>query len=202
MSEQFWWFLARASGIVAWAVLAGAVACGLVLATRLIAGREVRRWLVDMHRFLGGLGLAFTVVHLAALVADNYVHFDLADLLVPMASEWRPVPVALGVVAFWFLVAVELSSLAMRRLPRRVWRTIHFGSYGSFGLATAHGLSAGTDLGSTAAIAATFATVGIIVLLFLVRLLTARRARRRARRRIGVRAVAPTGRGRALTNAR
>ena len=201
MSEQFWWFLARASGIVAWVVLAGAVACGLVLATRLVSGREIRRWLVDMHRFLGGLGLSFTFVHLAALVADNYVHFDLADLLVPMASEWRPGPVAFGVVAFWFLVAVEVSSLAMRRLPRRLWRTIHLGSYASFGLATAHGLTAGTDLGSTAAVAATYATVGLVVVLLATRLVAARRARRRARRRIPAAVSLAAGRDRRLTNA-
>ncbi len=182
MNEQFWWFLARASGIVAWVVLGLAVVFGLVLATRLVAGRHVRRWVVDMHRFLGGLGITFTLVHLAALVADNYVHFDLADLLVPMASEWRPLPVALGVVAFWFLLAVQVSSLAMRRLPRRVWRTIHLASYGSFGLATAHGLAAGTDVDGTAARATTITAVAVVVLLLGARIATARRVGRRARR--------------------
>ncbi len=201
MSEQFWWFLARATGIVAWAALALAVVFGLVLATRLVAGRHVRRWVVDMHRFLGGLGVAFTVVHLGALVADSYVHFDLADLLVPMASEWRPVPVALGVVALWLLVAVELSSLAVRHLSRRVWRTIHLGSYGSFCFATAHGLTAGTDVDNAAVVPATITTIAVVVVLLAARIATARRVKRRSRRIQATAARRPTERDRPLTDA-
>jgi hypothetical protein len=59
----------------------------------------------------------FVGLHVAALVADSYARFTLADLAVPLASGWRPRALALGVVATWLLVAVELTSLAMRRLP-------------------------------------------------------------------------------------
>ena len=57
---------------------------------------------------LGGLAVMFTAIHLAALVADSYVHFGLADLTVPFASSWQPGAVALGVVAMWLLLAVEV----------------------------------------------------------------------------------------------
>ncbi|MEM9034960.1 MAG: ferric reductase-like transmembrane domain-containing protein [Actinomycetota bacterium] len=192
VDDQFWWFLARSSGIVAWALLTLGVLCGVLLAARALSGRPTRRWLLDMHRFLGGLGVTFTVVHLSALVADNYVHFDLADLLIPMASEWRPVPVTYGVVAFWLLIAVHLSSLAMRRLPRRAWRTIHVGSYVSFGFATAHGITAGTDLGSIEALAAIWVCVGLVALFFLWRIVVGIRSGRRSRRRRAAARRAPS----------
>jgi DMSO/TMAO reductase YedYZ heme-binding membrane subunit len=51
----------------------------------------------------------------------------------------------LGVVALWMLVAVELTSLAVRRLPRKLWRAIHLTSYGVFWLASLHAAFAGTD---------------------------------------------------------
>ena len=63
----------------------------------------------------------------------------------PFASSWKPGAVALGVVAAWSLVAVELTSLAMRRLPRRIWRGIHLVSYLTFWLTSLHAALAGTD---------------------------------------------------------
>ncbi len=145
MNEKLWWYIARSSGIVAWALVAAAVIWGLLLTTRLLGGRPAPKWLLDLHRFLGGLAVIFTGIHLAGLVADTYTHFGLADLLVPLASAWKPIPVALGVVALYLLVAVELTSLAMRRMPRRWWRWVHTTSFGSFWLATIHGVTAGTD---------------------------------------------------------
>jgi hypothetical protein len=43
------------------------------------------------------------------------------------------------------MVAIELTSLAMRRLPRRLWRWVHMTSFLLAVSATVHGLTAGTD---------------------------------------------------------
>jgi sulfoxide reductase heme-binding subunit YedZ len=145
MSEQFWWYLARSSGIVAWLMLTAAVIWGIVLSTKAFPEHRRPAWLLDLHRWLGGLTLAFLAIHLGALVADNYLQFDLADLTIPFASEWEPGAVALGVIALWLLVAIELTSLAKRRLPKRVWRGIHLTSYAVFWLTSIHAALAGTD---------------------------------------------------------
>jgi DMSO/TMAO reductase YedYZ heme-binding membrane subunit len=91
------------------------------------------------------LTVSFVAIHLIALVADSYVHFTLIDLAVPFASDWKPGAVALGVIATWLLVAVELTSLAMRRLPKRIWRAIHLSSYAVFWLTSIHAALTGTD---------------------------------------------------------
>jgi DMSO/TMAO reductase YedYZ heme-binding membrane subunit len=145
MNPQFWWFLTRASGIVAWLMLTASVIWGIVLSTKAFPESRRPAWLLDLHRWLGGLTVSFVVIHLVALVADSYVQFDLVDLMVPFASAWKPLAVALGVVAMWLLVAVEATSLAMRRLPRKVWRAIHFSSYAVFLLASLHAAFAGSD---------------------------------------------------------
>ena len=119
MNEQVWWYLTRASGIVAWLMLTASVIWGIVLSTKAFPEHRRPAWLLDLHRWLGGLAVSFTAIHLGALVADSYVHFGLADLTVPFSSQWKPGAVALGVVAMWLLVAVEATSLAMKRLPRR-----------------------------------------------------------------------------------
>jgi predicted ferric reductase len=98
-----------------------------------------------MHRWLGGTALAFTGVHVVALLADQYVHFGLNEIVIPFASHWHPVAVAWGVVAAYLLLAVELTSLARPHLPQRVWRRVHAASFVLFVMATIHGLSVGTD---------------------------------------------------------
>jgi methionine sulfoxide reductase heme-binding subunit len=145
MNPQFWWYVARASGIVAWLMLTASVIWGVILSTKAFPEHRRPAWLLDLHRWLGGLTVCFVAVHLGALVADNYTHFDLSDLAIPFASDWKPGAVALGVIAAWLLAAVELTSLAIKRLPKRVWRSIHLTSYAVFWLTSIHAALAGTD---------------------------------------------------------
>jgi len=180
MSEKLWWYMARSSGVVAWALVAAAVIWGLLLTTRLLGGRTAPRWLLDLHRFLGGLAVSFTAIHLIGLVADTYTHFGPSELLVPLASAWKPWPVALGVVAMYLLAAVEVTSLVMKRLPRRFWRWVHLTSFGSFWLATIHGVTAGTDT-KNPVLWVSYLVVGAVVLFLTVFRVLADRTTKAAR---------------------
>ncbi|MDH5237358.1 MAG: ferric reductase-like transmembrane domain-containing protein, partial [Acidimicrobiia bacterium] len=144
MSPQIWWYVARAAGVIAWLLLTASVLWGILLPAKVV-DRLRPAWILDLHRWLAGLTVGFVVVHLGALVADTYIHFDLVDLAIPFVADWKPIPVALGVLATWLLVIVELTSLAMKRLPRRTWHRIHLASYLTFFLASLHGTLAGTD---------------------------------------------------------
>jgi DMSO/TMAO reductase YedYZ heme-binding membrane subunit len=145
MNPQLWWYVARATGVVAWMAAVGAVLVGLALSSR-IGGKQVPpAWLLGLHRHLGALTAGFTAAHVVALIADSYVHFDLVDVLVPMASGWRQGAVAWGVVGMWLLAAVEVSSLLKRRLRAKTWRAIHLTSYLAAVAATTHMAAAGTD---------------------------------------------------------
>lgn len=145
MNERLWWYVARSSGLVAWVLLAASTLWGLALTTRAFSGRAAPRWLLDLHRFLGGLSVVFVAVHLTGIVADTFVHFGPADVLVPLASAWHPLWVAWGIVALYLLVAVEVTSLLRPRLPYRLWKGVHALSFLLFVTATVHGLVAGTD---------------------------------------------------------
>ena len=145
MNEQVWWYVARASGLVAWLLAIASILWGLALSTRALGKRPRAPWLLDLHRFLGGATIVLTLVHVGALIADSYVTFDVVDVLVPWASEWRTTAVAWGVIAFWLLVAIQVTSLFTKRLPKRIWRGVHLSSYVVAILATVHGLAAGAD---------------------------------------------------------
>lgn len=176
MSSQVWWFVARSSGIVAWALLSLSVCWGLFISTKAVAKASSPAWLLDLHRFLGGLAVSFTVVHLVGLWADSYVEFGLAELFVPMASEWKPGAVAWGIVALYLLIAVEVTSLAIHRMPRRVWRTVHQLSLPLWAMATYHGIAAGTDADHELFRLAALAVVNVVAFLAVVLILAARRS--------------------------
>jgi DMSO/TMAO reductase YedYZ heme-binding membrane subunit len=150
MSSLLPWYIDRAAGLVSWTILTASVVWGLSISTKTnVPGRRPRpNWMLDLHRFLGGLATIFTLVHVAAILVDSYIHFDLVSVLVPFASTWRPVAVAWGVAGLYLLMAVELTSLARKHLSKRVWRMTHFASFPLFVVATVHGLTAGTDAGT------------------------------------------------------
>jgi hypothetical protein len=83
----------------------------------------------------------------------------------------------------YLLVAVEVTSLAMRRLPRRLWRLVHLSGYILFWASLVHGATAGTDSGHPAYLGAVTAGIGVVALLTGYRVVTIRRRRTAARRR-------------------
>jgi len=176
MSTQVWWFVARSSGIVAWALLSLSVCWGLFLSTKAVAKAATPAPLLDLHRHLGGLAVVFTAMHLVGLVADSYVTFGWVEILVPMASTWKTGAVAFGVVGMYLLVAVEVSSLAKRWLPNGLWRWVHRSSFVLYFVATYHGIAAGTDHTNQWFRLAALASVNVVMFLTIVVILKARRA--------------------------
>jgi predicted ferric reductase len=165
-----WWYVTRASGLVAWGLLTMTMVWGLLLSTKVFGRKPSPAWLLDLHRFAGAATTLFTLVHVAGILADSYVNFDLTDTLVPFASSWNPLAVALGIVGLYLLVAVELTSLLRRHLPNRIWRRVHYASFPLFITATMHGISAGTDAGTTIAVLVGMTAMGVVGLLVALRI--------------------------------
>jgi len=179
VSEQLWWYVARSGGIVALALATLSVVWGLALSTKITDGKPRPAWLLDLHRMLGGASVAFTAIHVAALMLDSYVSFGLTDVLVPFASNWSPGAVAWGIVAMYLLLAVQASSLMIKRLPKKLWRAIHMTSFGVFIAGTVHGLQAGTDAGHPIYVGGTVASIVAVAFLTAYRVLGPRRGSRR-----------------------
>jgi predicted ferric reductase len=179
------WYVARSAGLMAWTLLTATVAWGLLMTSGAVRTWARNSWLLDLHRYLGGLALVFTGVHVVAILADSYVNFGLASVLVPLTASWHPVAVSWGIAALYLLLAVELTSLMRRRMRSSVWRRVHYASFPLFVFATVHGLSAGTDGRTPMAIAAVVTAGSAVAVLVAAR----QRARRLASQRAHVRAT-------------
>jgi len=145
MSDQILWFAARGAGIVSLLMLTASAAFGLVTVTRFQAAGWPRFFNYEMHRRVSLLSVAFLATHVTATILDPYLKLGITAALVPFASSWRPLPIALGVVSLHLVVALIATSLLRRRLTLRAWRLVHWSSYAMWPLALAHGLTSGTD---------------------------------------------------------
>jgi sulfoxide reductase heme-binding subunit YedZ len=170
------WILLRAAGIGAYVALSLSVAWGL-LASASLTPRRISKPAANLfHAAVGTTGLVLLGVHLALLLVDRFVRFDVLDLLIPMRSSFRPFAIALGVVAMYGVVAVTVTSWLRRRVGSAWWRRAHLLAVPSFAVSLLHGLLAGTDSGQPWMLAVYGGSATVVVFLLVVRALTARSA--------------------------
>ncbi len=178
-----YWYLSRASALVAYTLLWLSMAFGLIITNRL-----ARLWpggpiAFDLHQFTSLIGLAFALFHALILMGDKYINYDLAQVLVPFNSTgYKPVWVGLGQIGFYLFVIVGLSFYARKRLGNRSWRLIHQLSFLMFVLALLHGILAGTDSTVVALQIFYWATGASLLFLLVYRILITKFAAKKAAR--------------------
>jgi sulfoxide reductase heme-binding subunit YedZ len=161
VKDPTFWFVARASGLTAYALLTCSVLMGLVVKSR-PARRLKQAAAIDLHRFLALLGLGMVALHGVALVLDSTVHIPLLGLFVPGLVGYRTVATAIGVIAAELMLLVYVSFALRKRIGARNWRRLHWATYAIFAGATIHGLAAGTDSGRLWAIALYLGALGLV----------------------------------------
>ncbi len=175
INDSAWWYLSRASAIVAWLLLTAAVVWGVLIYTRVLRPLDRPAWMVDLHRTLGTLALLAIVAHVGALLADRAFPLSLADVLVPGHSPWKPFGVALGILALYLVLAIQASSRLRRRLPLQAWRAVHVSSYLVWLLVALHAGLVGTDVLNRAYQVTALLVTGAVMISASVRLLVGRR---------------------------
>jgi len=166
------WLASRAAGVTAYVALSLEIAFGMFLSTGVADRWVARARSIELHTWLSRSTLLLVAAHASALLLDRVQPFGIVDLLLPFAASHRTVAVALGIFAMWLGWLVHLSFGLRQRLGQRVWRALHYAAFGVYGLATAHGVLAGSDsmpllyLGS----------VGVVVSLIVFRVVRATRS--------------------------
>lgn len=163
------WLASRSAGITAYVALSLDVVFGLFVSTG-----AADRWLprarsLEIHRWLSGSTLALVLLHAGALVLDATAGLDLLDLVVPLASSYRPWAVAAGIGALASAFVVRESFAWRGRIGARTWRRLHALSFVAYALATAHGIAAGTDSGAPAMLALYLGSSLVVLALLAVR---------------------------------
>lgn len=166
-----YWYLSRASALVAYALVWLSMMFGVALTNKM-----ARLWpggpaAYDLHEHTSLLGLAFGLFHALILLGDHYINYTLAQVLVPFASTgYKPLAVGVGQVGFYLLAFVGLSFYARKLIGQTGWRLIHFLSFATFGMTLLHAVYGGTD---TPALSNFYwFTAGALLFMIVYRLLT------------------------------
>jgi len=76
---------------------------------------------------------------------DKVEPMSLVEILVPFASNYRPLWTGIGIIAFYLSILVTVTFYVRSRISMKAFRTIHYLSIIAFVGALFHGLFAGTD---------------------------------------------------------
>jgi predicted ferric reductase len=74
-----------------------------------------------------------------------FTRFGWNEMLIPLASHYRTVWMALGIVALYFGIAIGISTLLRPRIGYSWWRRLHVLTLVIFVLTTIHGIGTGSD---------------------------------------------------------
>jgi len=142
------WYVARASGLVAYGLMFFIIILGGGMTTSYIYRyiNPVKAWVV--HKYLS-LALGLTLLaHIIALSLDKFINFTWFDILIPFSSDYKPLYRSAGIIAFYLLLAIIFTSLFFRLKYKKSWRGVHYTVYPLFILCLVHGLYIGTDSGT------------------------------------------------------
>ena len=144
-SIQLWWYVTRASGLVAYLLLWFSMVLGLAVTSKYLDRALDRIFTYDFHQFISLLSIAFVVLHVVVLMLDRYMPYSIWQILVPFISPYRPIWVGVGVIGFYLTLLVTVTFYFRSRIGMRTFRIIHGLSLAGYLGATIHGIYSGTD---------------------------------------------------------
>jgi hypothetical protein len=174
VSSHALWFATRGFGVVSLLLLTAIVVLGVAGATRWRSTRWPRFVVAGLHRNLTLLALVFIALHVITTVADGYAPISFLNAVVPFTSQYRPLWLGFGAVAFDLLLALTITSLLRARIGYSRWRALHWLAYASWPIALVHGLGTGTDARVTWMQVSALASVACVVGAVLWRLASSR----------------------------
>ena len=130
-------------GLGALTVLTLNILLGLLLATKY---NPVRRWphrhvdTVSLHNWTGYAALVLSLVHPVLILASSTAEFRLRDIVWPVRAPRQPGVNTVGALALYLLIVIVATSYFRFEIGRRIWKPLHFLTYGLFVLYAVHAL--------------------------------------------------------------
>jgi sulfoxide reductase heme-binding subunit YedZ len=162
---QAMWYVTRSAGFAAYLLLWFSTALGLAIPAKLFDRMLPRAATFDFHQFISLLAIGFIVLHVGVLLADRYLPYTLAQVLVPFISPYRPVWIGIGVFSFYLVLLVTITFYIRSQIGMKTFKVIHYFSLLSYIGVVVHSFLSGTDSSVPAAQWLYFSTFMVIVFL-------------------------------------
>lgn len=143
-TDKHFWYLSRASGVIAYTLFWLAVVFGLLLSTRLGKHFNAAR-VFALHQYLSLIAVGFAAFHAGILLADNFLNLNLWQILLPFGFQTERVGVALGQLGFWLLFICTFSFYIKKYIGQSAWRWLHFLTFMVYMFISIHVFMVGSD---------------------------------------------------------
>jgi len=142
------WYLVRAGGLTAFLLLYVSIFLGV--ASTLPGLRKIFLPLFNqrVHCWISLQALIFVLIHALGLLFENYFNFTLSDIFIPLLSPYKPELVALGILGFYLMIVLVVTSYIQKYISPRFWRIVHYSNLLLYALVLIHSFYLGTDLKS------------------------------------------------------
>jgi len=174
MGDLEFWFIARITGLTAFAVLSLSVLSGEALRTSVLDFLAKNRAVRKLHDFTTPLWLPLVFAHVIALVLDKTARIQPINVVVPFVTDYGQVPIGLGTVAFDIVMIVTITSWLRSRMNNTVWMWIHRTSYIAFVAIFFHAALSGTDFDAPLVSALAWSTAAGLAILGVSRIVWGR----------------------------
>ena len=143
-TDKHFWYLSRASGVIAYTLFWLAVVFGLLLSTLLGKHFNMAR-VFALHQYLSLIAVGFAAFHAGILLADNFLNLNLWQILLPFGFQTERVGVALGQLGFWLLFICAFSFYIKKYIGQSAWRWLHFLTFMAYMFISIHVFMVGSD---------------------------------------------------------
>jgi len=135
--------IARVIGLLGLALLIVSSVGGTLLASRTAQKiKFLKGKTFTYHRTMSIVGAALFLLHpVPLLLAHTTTGMRWWNIFVPFTAPKQGILIAWGTLAAYALMVVTVSSLNIKKTPRRQWRILHYGSYAVLGLGMVHALT-------------------------------------------------------------
>ena len=158
------WYLIRAFGLISAGLLVFLILSGIGLMTGFTFRfwEPVKAWAI--HKAVAVSFVLALAGHILFLLVDQYQKYTLSMILVPfIGSFW----LTLGILAFYLLIIITVSSFLILDTKKYLWKIIHITSYAAVIFVFFHTLNMGTDL-KTGWLRILWIAIGLIILIGII----------------------------------
>lgn len=142
------WYTIRATGAVAYLLMYCSVLVGLFSQIQKSRKKKING-VLHLHEALSDWSLILVCGHLGVLLLDSFMSFKWTEVLIPFHTNFKPIPMALGILSFYFLIITIFTSKWRKKIGYLRWRKLHALNPIMYIFVTLHGLFIGTDFQGT-----------------------------------------------------
>jgi DMSO/TMAO reductase YedYZ heme-binding membrane subunit len=168
------WYTTRVSGLVGFLLLLTSIFLGVSIRLPFLQRIIKPAHSYSIHCWISLQALIFAFVHGISLLFDRYLQFNIADVFIPLALRSDvvdPKIVALGIVGFYLMIMLVITSYLRKYIGQKIWRLVHYSNTILYIFVIIHAYLLGTDMKNPVIRDSFLALNGILISLFIFNLI-------------------------------